>query len=171
MFFNNRKLENLRSVLTTTEAGIIKRIDENRELLELLDRYAPTVFQENPWVRGWIESQDIFLVKVAEAADITISNSPALRPFPVKKPERESPSCALNRMIKEVGICGLHHEIRESRITQAVRDYFFKLPEGEQALFIHVATEDYGINFDEDSFKEILRKEAECWKEIHKEQE
>ncbi|WP_461280328.1 hypothetical protein [Acidithiobacillus sp.] len=44
--------------------GIHKRIDENRELMELLQTTAPALLRECPWVEGWIHSQDHFLVAI-----------------------------------------------------------------------------------------------------------
>lgn len=45
--------------------GIYKRIDENRELLELLQRESPDLMKRCPWIEGWLESQDHFLVELA----------------------------------------------------------------------------------------------------------
>lgn len=40
--------------------GVLKRIDENRELLETLRSKCPTVLYENWWIEGWIASNDRF---------------------------------------------------------------------------------------------------------------
>ena len=64
------KLNAISEVLETYERGIFKRIDENRELLEFLSRNAPQLLDENPWVVGWLSSQDSFLSKLAETADV-----------------------------------------------------------------------------------------------------
>lgn len=50
------------------EGGIYKRIDENRELMELLQQRCPEFLIGNFWVRGWLESQDRFLLQLAHAA-------------------------------------------------------------------------------------------------------
>ncbi|EFG1052924.1 hypothetical protein BR311_003673 [Escherichia coli] len=81
------QLEKVVDVLNRTEAGILKRLDENRELLELLYRDAPELMKEKPWIRGWLESQDVFLVKVAEAANVQTKGDsihPYPRPFPLR---------------------------------------------------------------------------------------
>lgn len=40
--------------------GVHKRVDENRELLELLHAKAPKLLNDCPWVVGWIQSNDEF---------------------------------------------------------------------------------------------------------------
>ena len=47
--------------------GVFKRIDENRELLELLKVRCPQFMAEHPWVEGWLESHDDFFVELAKA--------------------------------------------------------------------------------------------------------
>lgn len=82
----NSQLEKVVDVLNRTEAGILKRLDENRELLELLYSDAPELMKEKPWIRRWLESQDIFLVKVAEAVNVPTKGDsihPYPRPFPL----------------------------------------------------------------------------------------
>lgn len=84
---NSAQLEKVVDVLNRTEAGVLKRLDENRELLELLYRDAPELMKEKPWIRGWLESQDVFLVKVAEAVNVPTKGDsihPYPRPFPLR---------------------------------------------------------------------------------------
>ena len=50
--------------------GVFKRIDENRELLEVLQQKAPEFLQKNPWVYLWIEAHDEFFTELAKAADM-----------------------------------------------------------------------------------------------------
>ncbi|EGL3999212.1 hypothetical protein IQ368_004763 [Salmonella enterica] len=47
------------------QRGVYKRIDENRELLELLQRESPDLLERCPWVEGWLDSQDRFLSLLA----------------------------------------------------------------------------------------------------------
>lgn len=42
--------------------GIWKRIDENRELLQFLQKQAPDVIEKFSFIETWIAQQDIFLV-------------------------------------------------------------------------------------------------------------
>lgn len=53
-------------ILQRHYGGIFKRIDENRELLELIQEKAPVFFKENSWVEGWLQSQDGFLNDLAK---------------------------------------------------------------------------------------------------------
>ncbi|MFL9886794.1 hypothetical protein PQR66_27395 [Paraburkholderia agricolaris] len=46
---------------------LIKRIDETRELVELLAAQAPDLLRTHPWVLLWLEDNDSFLVELAEA--------------------------------------------------------------------------------------------------------
>ena len=62
--------DTLREIVGWTEGGVYKRIDENRELLELLVEEAPEFLNSHSWVRGWLEGHDNFLVELAEASQI-----------------------------------------------------------------------------------------------------
>jgi hypothetical protein len=44
--------------------GLIKRIDENRELLQTLQLKAPQLLVECPWIIGWISANDSFFVQL-----------------------------------------------------------------------------------------------------------
>lgn len=46
---------------------LVKRIDETRELVELLQAQAPDLLRTHPWVLLWLEDNDSFLVELAEA--------------------------------------------------------------------------------------------------------
>jgi len=61
----------LKKILGRHHGGIYKRIDENRELLELLQREAPELLAKQPWVVGWLESQDGFLCDLESAVPLT----------------------------------------------------------------------------------------------------
>ena len=54
-------------VLLVRHGGIYKRIDENRELFELLQERAPEFLEKHFWVEGWLKSQDGFLNDLATA--------------------------------------------------------------------------------------------------------
>lgn len=50
--------------------GIFKRIDENRELVELLQNEAPEFVEKHFWiVRCWLKSQDDFLCDLSKLVD------------------------------------------------------------------------------------------------------
>jgi hypothetical protein len=48
-------------VMEQCNGGVFKRIDENRELLELLQARAPKFLEDCFWVEGWLQQQDEFL--------------------------------------------------------------------------------------------------------------
>lgn len=87
------KLEALEKVISKTNRGIFKRIDENRELLELLYEKAPELMDKCFWIRCWIESQDEFLSKLAEISGVEnrIYNLTPDRPYP--RPFPKKPDC------------------------------------------------------------------------------
>jgi hypothetical protein len=55
------------------ERRVYKRIDENRELLELLNAKVPEFVAAHPRVEGWLQSQDEFLTQLA--LDIPIDDA------------------------------------------------------------------------------------------------
>jgi len=67
--FIDKKYQEVKRFVEKEEGGIYKRIDENRELFELLCREHPEVFQNNPWVSRWLSSQDRFLKGLAEITE------------------------------------------------------------------------------------------------------
>lgn len=89
--------ELLRSPLSNIErlAGsncrrLVKRIDETRELVELLQAQTPELLKTHPWVLLWLEDNDSFLVELAEAigeppltGDSRHRSGIWLRPWPV----------------------------------------------------------------------------------------
>lgn len=81
-------------VCRTYQRGIYKRIDENRELLELLQHEAPALLNNCWWIEGWLRSQDDFLEKVAQEVcgsaqrlDRLGGPTPYPRPWPGKTPK------------------------------------------------------------------------------------
>lgn len=63
MFCTKSGLQRIDGVLKFSGGGVFKRIDENRELLELIQRESPEFLQKNNWVNLWIEAQDEFLTE------------------------------------------------------------------------------------------------------------
>jgi hypothetical protein len=61
----------VRRILGWSGGGVHKRIDENRELLEVLRDKAPEFLEQNPWVIGWIQSNDTFFSELARAVPIS----------------------------------------------------------------------------------------------------
>lgn len=94
MIFKNAKLmKRVRQILGFSGGEVHKRIDENRELLELLQREAPDLLAKNFWIEGWLHSNDDFLCDLAAAVPIekglylTAAKNPGItfpRPWPGK---------------------------------------------------------------------------------------
>ena len=68
-----RRLRNVRRTLSFESGGVYKRIDENRELLELLGEQAPSFLETHPWVVSWLQSHDEFLCQLA--LDVPLENA------------------------------------------------------------------------------------------------
>ncbi len=64
------QLDEIRQVAGGTCRGIHKRIDENRELLELLQEKAPELLERYFWIEGWIDSNDHFLVELEKVVGV-----------------------------------------------------------------------------------------------------
>lgn len=82
-----RKLQGVEDVLTQSHRGIYKRIDENRELLELLLEKAPDFLQKHFWVEGWLRGQDEFLGDLLAALPVPkpVESADYPRPWPTGK--------------------------------------------------------------------------------------
>lgn len=67
--------------------GLIKRIDENREIMALIYAKAPQLVSENPWLVGWLNANDEFFTQLAAIAppkEKTRSSMYPNRPEPIK---------------------------------------------------------------------------------------
>lgn len=64
-------ISKVKNILGFTGGGVHKRIDENRELLELLQRDAPEFLATHSWVEGWLSSNDEFFVALELNVPIT----------------------------------------------------------------------------------------------------
>lgn len=58
------RLKNLFWVFCKVEGGIYKRLDEHRELIEFLDDHCPEIFEIDPCLRNYLDSQDVFLCQL-----------------------------------------------------------------------------------------------------------
>ena len=67
------------------EGGLIKRIDEHRELVEFLLQECPEAIEKHEEVRNWAVRQDVFLCGLLELSD-RYRGGPyrRIRPFPLK---------------------------------------------------------------------------------------
>lgn len=86
-----RMNEEIRNALATNSRGVYKRIDENRELLELIKDKAPELLAQHPYIEGWIGSHDHFFTELARLAETPnkLGQQTALpypRPWPGNRP-------------------------------------------------------------------------------------
>ena len=94
MIFKSRAIaQKIKTILGRNEGGIYKRIDENRELLQMLHREAPTLLTQKPWIKGWLESQDAFLCALAESVEPFSDGEVSIR----KRGTDVSPTCPFPR--------------------------------------------------------------------------
>lgn len=61
-----QSLKKTQRILGWMSGGIYKRIDENRELLELLRDEAPGLIEKHPEVVHWLQAHDDFFMQFAE---------------------------------------------------------------------------------------------------------
>ena len=66
-------------VIANVGRGVHKRIDENRELLQLLRQEAPEFMENHPWVEGWIKSHDDFFCELEIASGAENPHGPRPR--------------------------------------------------------------------------------------------
>lgn len=66
------KLARIETLCTNSDCGrgIWKRIDENREFLECLQKNAPELLERCCWIDGWIAETDIFLNKLVAELEL-----------------------------------------------------------------------------------------------------
>ncbi|EGQ62314.1 hypothetical protein GGI1_12178 [Acidithiobacillus sp. GGI-221] len=86
-----RQLTSIQEVIKNHSNGIYKRIDENRELMELLALdHGPDFLERNSWVASWLESQDAFLDALREAAGMPAKKlGGSLEGYPRPRPSYE----------------------------------------------------------------------------------
>ena len=87
----------------TGGGGVQKRIDENRELYELLSAKAPDFMDSHPWVASWLQSHDEFFCALAEQVPV---ESERFRATPQDWPGRPFP-----RPMFSVNACWFENEV------------------------------------------------------------
>lgn len=69
-----KRLKAIDTVMQGVGRGVFKRIDENRELLELLQSECPELLERCFWIAGWLADQDRFLAELVEASQLVNSH-------------------------------------------------------------------------------------------------
>ena len=93
-FFKPRVSPALVLLLEDVGGGAHQRVDENRELLELLQSKAPFLLDQYPWIVGWLRANDeVFVEMGAMATALGLEPRFGVRAgFPRSWPERGSPA-------------------------------------------------------------------------------
>lgn len=86
-----RKVEEIRNAVATVSRGVFKRVDENRELYELIKAKAPELLAQHPYIEGWLGSHDHFFTEIARLTNVENkigqhSSVPYPRPWPGTRP-------------------------------------------------------------------------------------
>ena len=103
---NAKRYRATNAVVTRVEGGVYKRIDENREMLELLQTQCPEFLVKHFWVENWFRSQDNFLLEVAKATQVRNPHDGRdrgrsyPRPWPVVVRELLTPAASLRECAK-----------------------------------------------------------------------
>lgn len=157
MFWNRQPSKaSIISVMNATARGIFKRIDENRELLELLQREAPEFLARHFWVGGWLKDHDLFFTALAgfvPAGDLPLPVRAGKypRPWPVEPAETSSESRwkAHAYPLRQVTVQaqGTKHCDREAVIRQ-LELAIARLRSGDMSGVSH--DDDFGFRFSED---------------------
>lgn len=89
LFRRTRQAKRLRSIdqtIARTGGGIAKRIDENRELLEVLQARCPHLLREKPWIVGWLRANDEFFAELARLRPESAAAGEGARDIDVVRP-------------------------------------------------------------------------------------
>ena len=122
MWVCGKKYQMLTKLLVTaqeTQGGIYKRIDENRELLQLLMEKHPEVLEKSPWIEGWIRSNDDYFMNLLDDMGLPFHKDDPnyfVRPFPVGKDHKVCLGTTGN------GMSALLNNMRQSTSEICIRD-------------------------------------------------
>lgn len=108
-FFRPKVSPALVTLLEQVGGGAHKRVDENRELLELLQSKAPHLLDEYPWIVGWLQANDeVFVGMAVMATELQLEPRFAEQPgFPRAWPERCPPADQGVSVRCTARLCGL----------------------------------------------------------------
>lgn len=70
ILLNVKLVRKIKQIIGWKGGGIYKRIDENRELLELLRREAPDLISKHAEIIGWLRSHDDFFCALESAVPL-----------------------------------------------------------------------------------------------------
>jgi hypothetical protein len=61
--------------------GLAKRIDENREIMQLIYAQAPELVSSHPWLESWLKANDTFFIQLADI--VPLERKHHIRDLPV----------------------------------------------------------------------------------------
>lgn len=84
----------LAHILQRLGGGAHKRVDENRELLQMLQMSAPEFLEAHPWVVGWIKCNDeVFMALARMSSEQGLRDGERFGPRPnFPRPWPETPT-------------------------------------------------------------------------------
>lgn len=115
-----KKLAAVAAVLTHSQRGIHKRIDENRELLELLQERAPEFLATHFWVEGWLRSQDDFLSDLSSALPVPNPVPTGSFPRPWPTGGKSEAAAALDLAVSPVTYAAEVHQYMNANLFAAM---------------------------------------------------
>jgi hypothetical protein len=119
------RLVEIQNVLDRCHGGVYKRMDENRELLELLQKKAAPLLEDCPWIVGWMSSNDQFF-QALEALEVAAHPQFTKRPgFPRAWPEMQ-PNRSTTLKLSPVAILKhLGFDVPEDGVEISRQNVFF----------------------------------------------
>jgi hypothetical protein len=98
MFYAYSVLKKIRELMGWNSGGIYKRLDQTRELKELLHQKAPAFMRAHPWVDNWLDTNDDFLCALEQTVPVDRARFPRILhpnvPFPRPRPVTPVPEPA-----------------------------------------------------------------------------
>lgn len=70
------------STMSGSTGGLLKRIDENRQILELIKDEAPDFFMSHKWIEGWLGANDSFFTQLQQIMSLENGRHGYPRPWP-----------------------------------------------------------------------------------------
>lgn len=120
MFFKNgATVRKLKLILGFVGGGVHKRIDENREMLELLRREAPDLLANRPWIARWIKANDEFFCELESVVPIDKGQFLSQTGYPEKTFPRPWPS-------EDIGVTATPTDPSYWGISDEVRFFIYR---------------------------------------------
>ena len=147
-------------VLARTSGGLAKRVDENRELLELLYAEAPRLLDQFPWVVGRLRRLDQFFLDLsgfeASPAPPQVMSWHYVRSLPPARPGRERAESATEPIVWCPADFGLPDDVK-FEVTRAGKTGISHATFKDAIDFVDACADDFPLN--EGLIAQVLRGE------------